>query len=97
MDEAARPAGGYICGPRGKDAKRDVPQLRRVGERTGRANKDGTFADGKAAVKALESGTSTRSSAAYDLDYKDVKRAERFIGELKRSSRRRARCRGCRS
>ena len=44
---------------------------------------DGTFADGKATVKALE-GHFDPKFRGYDLDYPDVKRAERFIAELKR-------------
>jgi hypothetical protein len=44
---------------------------------------DGTFEDAKPTVKALE-GKFDPQFRGYDLDYTDVKRAERFIAELKR-------------
>ena len=44
---------------------------------------DGTFPDCKPAVKALE-GKIDPQYRSYDLDYPDVKRAERFISEFQR-------------
>src|SRR5262249_41155689 len=44
---------------------------------------DGTFADCRPAVKALE-GRIDPQYRSYDLGYPDVKRAERFISEWKR-------------
>ena len=44
---------------------------------------DGTFPDCRPAVKELE-GKIDPQFRCYDLDYPDVKRAERFISELKR-------------
>jgi DNA-binding beta-propeller fold protein YncE len=81
VDEAARPAGGYLW-DRAAEAK---VSYRSYGEwiNNGPKNKDGTFADGVASVKALE-GHFDPQFRGYDLDYQDVKRAERFISELKR-------------
>ena len=81
IDEAARPAGGYLW-DRAAEAK---VTYRSYGEwiANGKKNKDGTFEDGKATVKALE-GHFDPQFRGYDLDYPDVKRAERFIAELKR-------------
>jgi DNA-binding beta-propeller fold protein YncE len=49
----------------------------------GKTKKDGGFEDSHARVKALEGKFDPRFRG-YDLDYPDVKRAERFISELKR-------------
>jgi len=81
VDEAARPAGGYLW-DRAAEAK---VTYRNYGEwiENGAKKKDGTFAPGKATVKTLE-GHFDPDFRGYDLDYTDVKRAERFISELKR-------------
>jgi WD40 repeat protein len=81
LDYAARPAGGYIW-DRAADAG---VTYRSYGEwiENGKKNDDGTFEDSKATVKALE-GHFDPKFRGYDLDYPDVKRAERFIEELKR-------------
>jgi hypothetical protein len=49
----------------------------------GKRRPDGSFEDSIASVKALEGKFDPRFRG-YDLDYTDVKRAERFISELKR-------------
>jgi WD40 repeat protein len=74
-DEAARPAGGYIWD---KCAEAGVT-YRSYGEwvETGKTLKD----PGKAAVKALE-GHIDPWYRGWDMDYPDVKRADRFIEEL---------------
>ena len=81
IDTAARPAGGYLW-DRAAEAK---VSYRSYGEwvENGKKNKDGTFEDGKAAVKALE-GHFDPKYRGYDSTYPDVKRAERFIDEVKR-------------
>ncbi len=81
MDEVARPAGGYLW-DRAAEAK---VTYRSYGEwiDNGAKKKDGTFEPGKATVKALE-GHFDPDFRGYDLDYTDVKRAERFISELQR-------------
>ena len=81
MDYAARPAGGYLW-DRCAEAK---VTYRSYGEwiANGKKNADGTFEDSRATVKALE-GHFDPKFRGYDLDYPDVKRAERFIEELKR-------------
>jgi DNA-binding beta-propeller fold protein YncE len=81
VDEAARPAGGYLW----DRAKEAGVSYRSYGEwvENGAKKKDGTFEPGKASVKALE-GHFDPDFRGYDLDYTDVKRAERFISELKR-------------
>jgi YVTN family beta-propeller protein len=80
MDAIARPAGGYIW-DRCKEAG---VSYRSYGEwiENGKKQPDGTFADSRATVKALEGHFDPRFRG-YDLDYRDVKRAERFIEELK--------------
>jgi DNA-binding beta-propeller fold protein YncE len=81
FDYIARPAGGYIW-----DRAREAGvSYRSYGEwiANGKKNKDGTFEDSRATVKALE-GRFDPKFRGYDLDYPDVKRAERFIEELKR-------------
>ncbi len=81
FDYIARPAGGYIW----DRAKEAGVSYRSYGEwiANGKKNKDGTFEDSRATVKALE-GHFDPKFRGYDLDYPDVKRAERFIEELKR-------------
>jgi len=81
FDYAARPAGGYLW-DRAADAK---VTYRSYGEwiANGKKNDDGTYADGKARVKALE-GHFDPKFVGYDTDYPDVKRAERFISEVQR-------------
>jgi DNA-binding beta-propeller fold protein YncE len=81
MDYAARPAGGYIWD---RCAEANVT-YRSYGEwiANGKKNADGTFEESKATVKALE-GHFDPKFRGYDLDYPDVKRAERFIEELHR-------------
>jgi 6-phosphogluconolactonase (cycloisomerase 2 family) len=81
FDYVARPAGGYIW-----DRAREAGvSYRSYGEwiANGKKNADGTFEDSKATVKALE-GRFDPKFRGYDLDYPDVKRAERFIEELQR-------------
>jgi len=81
VDAAARPAGGYLW----DRAKEAGVSYRNYGEwvTNGKMNRDGTFADGKATVKALE-GHFDPKFRGYDLDYPDVKRTERFLSELAR-------------
>ena len=81
LDIPERPAGGYLW-DRAAEAK---VTYRSYGEwiANGKKSKDGTFEDGKASVKALE-GHFDPKFRGYDLDYPDVKRAERFLSELKR-------------
>ena len=81
LDPAARPAGGYLW----DRAKEGGVSYRSYGEwiTNGTMNADGTFNPGKATVKALE-GHFDPGFRGYDLDYPDGKRAERFLGELKR-------------
>ena len=80
-DVPGRPAGGYLW-DRAAEAK---VSYRSYGEwiANGKKAKDGTFEDGVATVKALE-GHFDPKYRGYDLDYTDVKRAERFLSELKR-------------
>jgi WD40 repeat protein len=81
QDYAARPAGGYIWD---RCAEANV-SYRSYGEwiRNGKKKPDGTFEDAKASVKALE-GHFDPKFVGFEMDYPDVKRAERFIEELKR-------------
>jgi DNA-binding beta-propeller fold protein YncE len=80
-DLIERPSGGYIWD---RCIEANV-SFRTYGEwvNNGKMNPDGSFQDCKPAVKALE-GKFDPQYRAYDLDYPDVKRAERFIAELKR-------------
>jgi DNA-binding beta-propeller fold protein YncE len=80
-DPQARPAGGYLW-DRAIDAKVSV---RSYGEWVTNfpRNKDGSYPDVKPSVPALV-GRIDPKFRGYDLDYPDVKRAERFLGELKR-------------
>ncbi|HEV3386872.1 MAG TPA: alkaline phosphatase family protein, partial [Gemmata sp.] len=80
-DLIARPSGGYLWD---KCIEAKV-SYRTYGEwiTNGKMKADGTFEDGKPTVKALE-GKFDPQFRGYDLDYPDVKRAERFIAELKR-------------
>jgi DNA-binding beta-propeller fold protein YncE len=80
-DLIARPAGGYLW-----DRAREAGvTYRSYGEwiENGAMKKDGSFEDGKARVKALE-GHFDPQFRGYDLDYPDVKRAERFLSEMRR-------------
>ncbi len=81
VDVSARPAGGYLW-DRAAEAK---VSYRNYGEwiLNGVKKKDGTYEDGVAAVKSLE-GHFDPKYRGYDLDYTDVKRAEHFLGELKK-------------
>jgi len=81
FDEAARPAGGYLW----DRAKEAGVTYRSYGEwiENGAMRKDGTFEAGHANVEALE-GHFDPEFRGYDLDYPDVKRAERFISEIRR-------------
>jgi len=73
----ATPAGGYIW----DRARAANLTYRSYGEFI--ANGKGTNQPGRARVKALE-GHFDEWFRGFDLDYPDVKRAERFIAELKR-------------
>lgn len=81
MDAAARPAGGYIW-DRAQEAK---VTYRSYGEwiTNGTKKADGTYNPSKASVKTLE-GHFDPEFRGYDLDYPDVKRAERFVSEVRR-------------
>jgi len=81
LDFPARPAGGYLW----DRAKEAGVTYRSYGEwiNNGKKNADGTFEDGKASVPALE-GHFDPKFRGYDLDYRDVKRAERFNSEIQR-------------
>jgi YVTN family beta-propeller protein len=81
FDYAARPSGGYIW-DRCAEAK---VTYRSYGEwiQNGKKKADGTYEDGKATVPALERNFDPKFRG-FDLDYPDVKRAERFIAELHR-------------
>jgi DNA-binding beta-propeller fold protein YncE len=80
-DAVARPSGGYLWN---KCIEKKV-SYRAYGEwvNNGPMRPDGTFEDGQPAVKEL-AGLIDPQFRGYDLDYTDVKRAERFISELKR-------------
>jgi DNA-binding beta-propeller fold protein YncE len=80
-DLIERPGGGYLW-DRCAEAK---VSFRTYGEwvENGKTKPDGTFEDSKPAVKALEGKFDPRFRG-YDLAYPDVKRAERFLAELKR-------------
>jgi YVTN family beta-propeller protein len=75
------PSGGYLWD---KCIEAKV-SFRTYGEwvENGKKNKDGSFEDSHVKTKALE-GKFDAKFRGYDLDYTDVKRAERFISELKR-------------
>ena len=80
IDAMARPAGGYLW-----DRAREAGvSYRSYGEwiENGVRKADGSFAPGRATVKALE-GHFDPLYRSYDLDYKDVGRAARYIQELK--------------
>jgi DNA-binding beta-propeller fold protein YncE len=80
-DQAARPSGGYLWN---KCIEARV-SYRAYGEwvNNGKMRPDGTFEDGTPAAPEL-AGLFDPQFRGYDLDYPDVKRAERFISELKR-------------
>jgi DNA-binding beta-propeller fold protein YncE len=75
------PAGGYLW----DRAKEAGVSYRSYGEwvKEGKKNKDGSFEDATPLAKALE-GHIDPKFRGWDMDYPDVKRAERFIDELKR-------------
>ncbi len=81
MDIPARPAGGYLW----DRAKEAGVSYRSYGEwiANGTKKADGTYNPGRATVPALE-GHFDPEFRGYDLDYPDVKRAERFLSEVKR-------------
>ncbi len=81
QDAAARPAGGYLW-DRAAEAK---VTYRNSGEwvTNGLKKPDGTYNPGVASVKSLE-GHIDPDFRGYDLDYPDVKRAERFVSEVQR-------------
>ncbi|MFO0805242.1 MAG: alkaline phosphatase family protein [Gemmataceae bacterium] len=81
MDAIARPAGGYLWS-RCIEAK---VSYRTYGEwvTNGKKNPDGTFENSTPSVPEL-AGMFDPKFRGYDLDYPDVKRAERFISELQR-------------
>jgi len=80
LDKQARPSGGYLWD---KCIEAGV-SFRTYGEwvTNGKKNADGTFEDGKPSVPAI-AGRFDPKYRSYDLDYTDVKRAERFIEDLK--------------
>ncbi|QVL31959.1 beta-propeller fold lactonase family protein [Telmatocola sphagniphila] len=81
IDYMSRPSGGYIWD---KAAEAGVSYFT-FGEwvnNVGIVKPDGTFADCKASVPAIE-GHFDPQFRAYDLEYPDVKRAERFIAKWK--------------
>lgn len=81
IDQMSRGAGGYLW----DRAKEAGVTYRSYGEwiENGLKKPDGTYTPGRATVKALE-GNFDPFFRGYDLDYLDVKRAERFITELQR-------------
>lgn len=81
LDLMERPAGGYFWN-RCIDAK---ISYRAYGEwiNNGKMNPDGSFEDGKPAVPELKDRFDPQYRG-YDLNYPDVKRAARFLGEVKR-------------
>ncbi|HXD88864.1 MAG TPA: alkaline phosphatase family protein [Urbifossiella sp.] len=81
MDQIARPAGGYLWN-RCIDAK---VTYRTYGEwvTNGKKNADGTYQGAKPSVPEL-AGRFDPKFRGFDMDYPDVKRAERFISELQR-------------
>ena len=80
-DVMARPAGGYLW-DRAKDAG---VTYRSYGEwiDNGKKKPGGDFEPGVATVKALE-GHFDPLFRGFDMDYSDLKRAERFLSELAR-------------
>lgn len=81
FDRVARGSGGYIWD---KAAEAKVT-YRTYGEwiENGKMNKDGTFEPGTPTAKALV-GNFDPGFRGYDLEYLDVKRAERFVSEVQR-------------
>jgi hypothetical protein len=80
-DAIERGRGGYLWD---KCIEKQV-SFRTYGEwvENGKTKPDGSFEDGFVKLKALE-GKFDPKFRGYDLDYPDVKRAERFVAELKR-------------
>ena len=81
-DEAARPAGGYLW-DRAKEAGISYRSYGEWVTNIGEIGQDFSIKDGVATVPALK-GHIDPQFRSYDLDYPDVKRAERFISELNR-------------
>ncbi|MCI0703125.1 MAG: beta-propeller fold lactonase family protein [Planctomycetia bacterium] len=81
-DAVARPSGGYLW-DKCIEAKVSYRAYGEWVNNGGPVKLDGTFPDGKPAVKALE-GKIDPQFRGYDLSYPDVNRAKRFISELKR-------------
>ena len=81
LDLMERPAGGYLWN-RCIDAK---VSYRTYGEwvNNGKMNADGTFEDSTPAVPELK-GRFDPQFRGYDLAYPDVKRAQRFVSEVRR-------------
>jgi len=81
-DYIERPAGGYLWD---RAAEAGV-SYRSYGEwmSTGKKLPDGSYAPDQPRVKALEGEHHDPGFHGYDLEYPDVKRAERFIAEVKR-------------
>jgi DNA-binding beta-propeller fold protein YncE len=81
FDKEARPAGGYLW----DRATEAGVSFRNYGEwvTNGKPLPGGGFEDGKASVPAVV-GHFDPKYRGYDLTYPDVKRAERFVSELKR-------------
>ena len=81
-DYIERPAGGYLW-DRAAEAK---VSYRSYGEwtATGEKKPDGTYEPDRPRVKALEGEHFDPGFHGYDLEYLDVKRAERFVSEVKR-------------
>ena len=82
FDEAARPAGGYLW-DRAKEAGVSYRSYGEWVDNVGGLGKDFSFKDGVAATPTLQ-GHIDPQFRSYDLDYPDVKRAERFISEVQR-------------
>lgn len=82
IDPIARPSGGYLW-DRAIEANVSVRSYGEWANNVGDVKPDGTFADCTPAVKAL-AGRIDPQFRSYDLDYPDVKRAERFIAEFAR-------------
>src|SRR6185312_14604599 len=76
LDAVARPSGGYIW-DRAIAAKVSVRSYAEWCDNAGPLKPDGTFPDCKAMTPALV-GRIDPQYRAFDMDYPDVKRAERF-------------------
>jgi len=81
-DLIARPSSGYLW-DKCTEAKVSYRAYGEWIDNGGAVRPDGTFPDCKPTVKAL-AGRFDPQYRSWDLDYPDVKRAERFIAEMKR-------------